>query len=559
MSTLYRKYRPKTFSEIQGQTHIIRTLRNAIANDRIGHAYLFTGPRGTGKTTLARLFAKTVNCLELEKSSQQTSKPANQQTRLEPCNKCENCKAIMEEKAIDIVEIDAASHTGVDNIRRLKESVVLPPTMFKYKVYIIDEVHMLSIGAFNALLKTLEEPPAHAIFILATTELHKVPETIISRCQRFDISHLSQDQIIERLRQIAKNEKVDIEDEALESIALEAEGGMRDAESLLGQIISLEDKKITAQEVNDILGTSSKQMIEEFAEMLSENQLPAILEKLDSLQKEGVNLKNFNKSLLSYFRSLVIIKTSPAGAKKILSSLSDDQFNKATKTAEGFSLSDIVLAIDLLQRGLEMFKKSSIPQLPLEMALIEYDLKKNPRESEPEAVAKPEKATEKSQPKEKKQAPAPPAETSEKKVAQKETVEKKPEPAPEKKSSAKKKKSSISLEEVMESWSKIIEDVRPHNHSIHAFLENCTPCGIKDNTLYIKTKYDFYKGKLSESNNRLTVQKVVGSITNTSLKISFLTEKECAAMSFASEPKKKEKRNVLHDAMNVLGGKITKS
>jgi len=552
MSTLYRKYRPKTFSEIVGQNHVVRTLTNAIDNKRIGHAYLFTGPRGTGKTTLARIFAKTINCLDQKKVSTK-----DDQVRVEPCNKCKHCRMLLDNKAIDLIEIDAASHTGVDNIRQLKESIVLPPTTFKFKVYIIDEVHMLSPGAFNALLKTLEEPPAHAIFILATTELHKVPETIISRCQRFDISHLSQDQIIKRMTQIAKSEKVEVEREALETIAIEAEGGMRDAESLLGQIISLEDKSITAQEVHDILGTSSKRVVREFAQLLAKRHASEALAQIDQLQNEGINLKNFNKSLLTFFRALVIIKTCDKSSKKILSSFSEEQLGQAKEISDSIKMGEIVQLIELLQKSLAGYKDTSIPQLPLEMAVIEFSLPNLDNAVEPENKIE-ERPTIEEPAASKEVQQKPEIQKQEEKIVEKvEAVVSEKEVVATEKVQSKKNKQPPSLEKVLELWSEIIKDVKPHNHSIHAFLENCVPCGIKDNNLFIKTKYDFYKEKLSESSNRLTVQSVVDKITGASMKISFITESECKAMNF-STPKSARKGNVLHDAMKMLGGKITK-
>ncbi|HLC95385.1 MAG TPA: DNA polymerase III subunit gamma/tau, partial [Patescibacteria group bacterium] len=239
-TTLYRKYRPQLFSEVVGQKHIITTLENALTLGRVGQAYLLTGPHGTGKTTIARLFAKAINCSERKKNSP------------EPCNKCQHCLLMAEGRSLDIIEIDAASHTGVDNIRELRETVNLPPTLGSHKIYIIDEVHMLSIGAWNALLKTLEEPPAHVIFIFATTALHKVPDTIISRCQRFDLARFPVTLIVHKLTKIAKQEKLKIDAGALEMIALTAEGGMRDAESLLTQIASLEVSPITEDVIIEI-------------------------------------------------------------------------------------------------------------------------------------------------------------------------------------------------------------------------------------------------------------------------------------------------------------------
>lgn len=567
MLALYQKYRPTKFSEVAGQEHVIRTLTNAIANERIGHAYLLTGPRGTGKTTLARIFSKTINCLKPVKGKGASA------LKLEPCNKCENCKSVLGNKTLDIVEIDAASHTGVDNIRQLRETVPLPPSSLRYKVYIIDEVHMLSIGAFNALLKTLEEPPKHAIFILATTELHKVPETIISRCQRFDITLLTQKQIADYLAEIAKKEKVQIEKEALETIALEADGGMRDAQSILGQIIALEDKKVTAKEVNEILGTSSKKSVIDFIELISEQKLKEVLKKIDSLQQEGINLRNFNKNILSFLRVILLLKTSDEAGKKSSASLSKEQLETALKIAKKFSLNDNLELIDLFQKSLLQFKDTSIPQLPLEIACVKHCSKKELAVEAP-AVTNTIKMH---PPVQKTVPPAPKQEIVEQKLTEKPETKVKTEVATPQKSveSAIKKqeekptqneavdvkelpKRDVSLSEVQDGWNSILEQIKPENRSIHAFLTNCTPCGIIGDTLYIKTKYDFYKDKLSEAENRLTVQKTTATILGAAIKIAFVTEKEGSELSFDQQVKEDENHNVLHDAMRVLGGKIIK-
>ncbi len=573
MLALYQKYRPKNFSEVAGQEHVIKTLTNAIANDRIGHAYLLTGPRGTGKTTLARIFAKTINCLTPTKGKK------NSAAKVEPCNKCENCKLILENRALDFIEIDAASHTGVDNIRQLRETVPLPPSALKYKVYLIDEVHMLSIGAFNALLKTLEEPPAHAIFILATTELHKVPETIISRCQRFDISLLTQPQIVDYLIEISKKEKVEIETEALETIALEAEGGMRDAQSILGQILSLEDAKITAKEVNDILGTSSKKVVIDFVELLSDDNLPKALDQIEKLQQEGINLRNFNKNILSFLRVVLLLKTSDEAGKKSSALLSKEQLAKSLSIAKKFSLADILALLDLFQKSLDQFKDTTIPQLPLELATIKHCSSAELSESKPRIISQQTSVPQKinfpsktaiNRPEELSQKYIPPAApvNFQKKVNSKsvESAIKKNQVTQNENSKNELTEKQLSnfpnreilLSEIQDNWSNVLEKIKPENRSIHAFLSNCIPCGVVKETIYIKTKYDFYKDKLSETENRLTVQKTTATILNAVVNIAFVTEKEGLEMNFDEQESKDENHNVLHAAMKVLGGKIIK-
>ncbi|MFV0249809.1 MAG: DNA polymerase III subunit gamma/tau [Bacilli bacterium] len=288
---LYRKYRPSNFDEVIGQKVIIQTLKNAIKNNKISHAYLFTGPRGTGKTSIAKILAKTINCTNLN--------------NFNPCNICENCLQ-NNRQSIDIIEIDAASNNGIDEIRELKSKINLVPSLGKYKIYIIDEVHMLTIGAFNALLKTLEEPPNHVIFVLATTEPHKIPITILSRCQRFDFKKISESDIFERIEKICQNENVTINKNAIKEIAKISSGGMRDSLSILDQVISYATSEITIDEVHEVNGTLTSSEICNFLNCIISNDINNIIVKIDIYEKDGKDYVKLVEEIIIFLKNILI-------------------------------------------------------------------------------------------------------------------------------------------------------------------------------------------------------------------------------------------------------------
>ena len=355
---LYRKYRPQTFSEVVGQEHIVQTLKNAVRGNLIAHAYLFSGPRGSGKTSLARILAKAVNCKNPKAG--------------EPDNACEYCQEINQGRALDLLEIDAASNRGIDEVRDLKEGIRFAPARLKYKVFVVDEAHQLTKEAANALLKTLEEPPAHAIFVLATTEVHRMTDTIVSRCQRFDFRKLRVAEIVSRLEEIAKKEGAAIDKMALQIIAGRASGSLRDAESLLDRILTFHAKdRVASETVQELLGIVDVSILSEFADLLFAKKAAQAVEFLNKKLQEGMDPQEFSKNLVEYLRSILILKLNPELQEALAPSFTAEQQEKMgelARTAEGKFLTNALRHFMEAERDM---RYADIVQLPLELAIVE--------------------------------------------------------------------------------------------------------------------------------------------------------------------------------------------
>ncbi|MBC7074175.1 DNA polymerase III subunit gamma/tau [Candidatus Parcubacteria bacterium] len=356
----YRKYRPQKFSEFVGQGPIVKILTQAIAQDRISHAYLFGGPRGTGKTTLARLLAKAINC---EKRKLGT---------FEPCNECQACQEIKEGKSIDLVEIDAASHRGIDEIRELREGVKFLPAKLKYKVYIIDEAHQLTKEAANALLKTLEEPPSRTVFVLATTELHKMIPTIVSRCQTFEFKKLGIQEIALKLKKIAQEEKIKIENEAIELIASHANGALRDAEGILEKVtIAFPNQIITKKEIEKLLGLFPSSLSGEFLDFILKKDLKGGFLFIKNLVEKGVDLEEFVKSFLSYLHQILLFKILGEKEGEYLAIFTKEELEKLKNQSNLLSPVQLKIIIENFSEVQYKMKFTPIVELPLEIALVE--------------------------------------------------------------------------------------------------------------------------------------------------------------------------------------------
>jgi DNA polymerase-3 subunit gamma/tau len=515
MPTLYRKYRPSLFADVTGQDTVVKTLENEIASDRLAHAYLFSGPRGVGKTTLARLFAKSVGCENRKKGT------------FEPCNKCSACTQINAGRHIDIVEIDAASQTGVDNVR---ENIIANantlPTSLKHKIFIIDEVHMLSNSSFNALLKSLEEPPSHVIFILATTELHKLPATVISRCQRFVFKKIPYDKMLARLKKICSEEKIKVEKEVLERIARKSDGGLRDAESLLGQILSLDVKEITSDDVQMILPLSSTEKILEYLRNLTEGETGKAITLVNQLIEEGVDLNQFAYDLLETLRSILLLNYN-ADKSLVSADFSDESLKDLRKIGSKLGEKNLVQIMDITLKRKNEIKFSPLPQLPLELLAIEVSdiinfldsapTEKAPKTNEKEVV--------------KKETPDETPKISAKKIEEKNPVSQIADTIKNAITQITDQDITTSLDTIKSKWSEVVEKASVSVPSLNFILAACTVCELKGNCLHLSVPYAIHKDRLDTVKNRQTIENCLQQIFSEKIRLSVSVVQEQPAPS----------------------------
>jgi DNA polymerase-3 subunit gamma/tau len=510
---LYLKWRPHRWEEVVGQPHIVQTLRNAVAADRVAHAYLFAGPRGTGKTSAARLLAKAVNCLEPDLAAR-------------PCDNCAHCQAVNQGRFLDLIEIDAASNTSVDDVRSLRDKINFSPNQGHYKVYIVDEVHMLSTAAFNALLKTLEEPPPHAIFILATTEIHKIPATVLSRCQRHEFRRIPVNEMVTHLKQIVAAEALKADDEALVLLARQATGALRDAISLLDQLAST-GQTITLETAQQVLGTATSQAVLDIVDAISTGQSAKGLDKIHAALDAGSDPRQFARQIVDYLRGLLLVRMGNPAQVDATAELKAHM----ARHAQGFGVPRLLDLIRLFNQAANDARSAWQPSLPLEMAFIEA-LETNSDGGEAPAGAGVQ-ATKATAPRR-----AVPQATAEGMPSQDETF-------------ADVDEGGLTVKLVQEHWRQILALLRKYNTTTEALLRSGRLLGVKNGTLYLGFS-EVLRSKMEKNENMDLVQRVFQQVLEMDVPIQCVA----AVGKTGAIPPDIESDGMVATALRDLGGEI---
>ena len=509
---LYLKWRPHRWEEVVGQPHIVQTLRNAVAADRVAHAYLFAGPRGTGKTSAARLLAKAVNCLEPDLAAR-------------PCDRCAHCQAVNQGRFLDLIEIDAASNTSVDDVRSLRDKINYSPNQGRYKVYIIDEVHMLSTAAFNALLKTLEEPPPHAIFVLATTEIHKIPATVLSRCQRHEFRRIPVNEMVTHLKQIVTAEQLKAEDEALVLLARQSTGALRDAISLLDQLAST-GQDITLEMAQQVLGTATSQAVLEIMDAIYTRQSAAGLDKIHAALDAGSDPRQFARQIVDYLRGLLLVRM---GNPAQVDATAELKANMA-RHAQGFDVPELLTLIRIFNQAANDARSAWQPSLPLEMAFIEaLESSTQGGETPSGSAAQAPKAS----------APrkaGPPATAA---------------GSPAQTGAFSDEEGGLTLKMVHENWRQILALIRKFNTTTEALLRSGRLLGVKNGTLYLGFS-EVLRSKMEKSENMELVRRAFQQVLDMDVPIQCVA----AAGKAGAIPPDIESDGMVATALRDLGGEI---
>jgi DNA polymerase-3 subunit gamma/tau len=511
------KWRPKNFSEIVGQDHVVTTLKSAIEKERLAHAYLFAGPRGVGKTSAARILAKAINCKE--------------GSSIEPCSKCSSCLQISESRSLDVIEIDGASNRGIDEIRVLRENVKFAPVSGKFKVYIIDEVHQITADGFNALLKTLEEPPPYVKFIFATTHPHKVIPTILSRCQRLDFRRISAMEISSQLEKIVLAENISIDKEVIFTIAKSSDGSMRDAESVLDQLFSFSQGNISLKDVVSVLGLVEQEALFAITDTLIRKDPKAALNLLNNVIDGGKDTAVFLNNLIEHFRNLMVAKVT--GADEKLIDLPADICERLVRQSEGFSLEEIVSAFNILANTQEMAKRLESMRIPLEINLVRLAHDKRGAAVSSAAVPAKEPQPAPKAPMVKHAGPVP---------AEQSRIE--PIDPPQ----------AISLDEIRGSWKNVIDDLGKIKMSVATYLNEGEPLNVQGEllTVALPKSCSLHKEELEKRENKALIEKILLEVVRVPVRTHFILSDEVKSNN------SHEDSAFIRSALNVFNGRVIK-